>query len=500
MENAALVGTSHSNSTTNPYQLSNQNSVMNREWDGYCWDILPFCKERKASGDALKALNPILQNQSQQNQNTINTTIAKGKDFGTTNARNQQLMPESKKMIDAHFEIQDIQDKASNGGYMVQRIFIPSWQDYARSSEKLAYDKLESDIAFTAICMTDTVFPYGCNTHHSNIARNYDLSVSPNVRGRDKYIQDNTRIWLEFDQAAYQRDLTNAQTKYSDALANINGIVSNHGLDLKNKRNSLLNILSLERVGLESALPSLLNNYQRASDYAFELNSQAINSFTLTLGGVGCLMIGLATAGVGGSACGAGLVGGVGYQNEITRQQRYDGEIDQGRAIGIGVRDAVIGAIVEITGYKAIKVVAPALSRALGRGAASQLDNLVPVLDDGVRCVACDDIPGVGGVTKGVKGTVPVINNVDDLVSNSTLGIVTKGKTTQYVRQGGHQQAISDFNNLNPSNIKTYDNGTIAGILPDGRSINVRSGSNSGQPTIEIIEINNKRTKFRYDN
>ncbi len=153
MGNAPLVGTSMSNGTGSPYQLSGQNSVRDREWDGYKPDIKyeetqPKTGYEWSSGDT--------------------TSISEVATMGG-------------------FTQEDFQSatKTRTVAKTVRYLFVPSWQDYARSSEKAFNDELESDIAFTSICMTDTVFPYGCNDYHSSIAQNYDLSVSPNVAGKE---------------------------------------------------------------------------------------------------------------------------------------------------------------------------------------------------------------------------------------------------------------------------------------------------------------------------
>ena len=90
------------------------------------------------------------------------------------------------------------------------------------------------------------------------------------------------------------------------------------------------------------------------------------------------------------------------------------------------------------------------------------------------------------------------ILTVDDLINDSLKGRTTKGRTIQYERIGNYQDAVNDFNNLQPQNIKEISNGKgYVGQLLDGRIINVRNISSEGSPTIEIQNGKNK-IKFRY--
>jgi hypothetical protein len=85
-----------------------------------------------------------------------------------------------------------------------------------------------------------------------------------------------------------------------------------------------------------------------------------------------------------------------------------------------------------------------------------------------------------------------------DLIDESNLSKKAHS-TTQYEKPGDYNTAKSDFDSLQPNNVTTYPNKTIVGYLPDGRIINVRSGSSKGTPTIEIKSPNsNKRVKIRY--
>jgi len=90
---------------------------------------------------------------------------------------------------------------------------------------------------------------------------------------------------------------------------------------------------------------------------------------------------------------------------------------------------------------------------------------------------------------------------VDDILDGASPGRATKGKTTQYVKSGGYDQAATEFDSLNPSNVKEintkYGSGKT-GTLPDGRTITARPGSSDGRPTLEIRDSNGRGVEIRY--
>lgn len=87
---------------------------------------------------------------------------------------------------------------------------------------------------------------------------------------------------------------------------------------------------------------------------------------------------------------------------------------------------------------------------------------------------------------------------INEVLEGAKPGRTTKGKTTQWVKEGGYDQAVEDFYNLNPSNVRS-DGDTIIGELPDGRTINVRSKSTEGSPTLDIYDSQTgKHIKIRY--
>ena len=93
------------------------------------------------------------------------------------------------------------------------------------------------------------------------------------------------------------------------------------------------------------------------------------------------------------------------------------------------------------------------------------------------------------------------VKNVADILEEATLGRPTKGKTTQYQKPGGFEQASKEFDALNPSNVKNintvYGQGKT-GILSDGRTIILRPGSTDGRPTLEIRNPNGRGIEIRY--
>jgi len=87
---------------------------------------------------------------------------------------------------------------------------------------------------------------------------------------------------------------------------------------------------------------------------------------------------------------------------------------------------------------------------------------------------------------------------IEDLAKECKPGKETKGKSRQYEKDGGFEQAEQDFETLGPSNVRPIPTGK-AGTLPDGRTVNVRTESSFETPTLEVL---NKKTgrkiKIRY--
>lgn len=104
-----------------------------------------------------------------------------------------------------------------------------------------------------------------------------------------------------------------------------------------------------------------------------------------------------------------------------------------------------------------------------------------------------------GNKPKGEAGT-DVIKQLDDVLSDKTLTNQTK-KVDNYVSSmKGNTAAKADFDAMNPTNIRTYSNGTIAGDLPDGRTINIHPSTTlNGTPSVEVYDpATGKSIKIRY--
>ena len=78
----------------------------------------------------------------------------------------------------------------------------------------------------------------------------------------------------------------------------------------------------------------------------------------------------------------------------------------------------------------------------------------------------------------------------------------TKGKTKQWEKEGGYEEALEDFEKLKPKNVKNIEikhGPGKCGKLSNGDNAVVRPGSSrESHPTLEIQHPNNKFTKIRY--
>jgi hypothetical protein len=94
------------------------------------------------------------------------------------------------------------------------------------------------------------------------------------------------------------------------------------------------------------------------------------------------------------------------------------------------------------------------------------------------------------------------LKSVEDILEGTSPGRETAGKAKQYIKKGGYSEAISDFESLGAEKVKDMvgKEGKI-GVLPDGRSINVRVESHDGRPTLEVQPIGKKGKviKIRYE-
>jgi hypothetical protein len=102
-----------------------------------------------------------------------------------------------------------------------------------------------------------------------------------------------------------------------------------------------------------------------------------------------------------------------------------------------------------------------------------------------------------GGQGNKNKKSETATKSVDDILEGSTSGRLTKGRSTQYEKSGGCDQAFDDFNNMGLTNVKDIPGGKY-GKLPDGRTVNIRISSSDGRPTLEIFDGKNS-IKIRYN-
>ena len=86
---------------------------------------------------------------------------------------------------------------------------------------------------------------------------------------------------------------------------------------------------------------------------------------------------------------------------------------------------------------------------------------------------------------------------IEDLKNESTPGRQTKGRTDQYDKPGGVDEANNDFDALQPEDVKDIPGGRT-GTIDKTKKVNVRESSTDGRPTLEVQDGKNK-TKFRYD-
>lgn len=89
---------------------------------------------------------------------------------------------------------------------------------------------------------------------------------------------------------------------------------------------------------------------------------------------------------------------------------------------------------------------------------------------------------------------------IGDILSGTKPGRKTTGKTKQYEKDGTYEDALKDFKDLGPGDVKDMagKKGKV-GVLPDGRKVNVRVDSSYQTPTLEIYDRKTERSiKIRY--
>ena len=101
---------------------------------------------------------------------------------------------------------------------------------------------------------------------------------------------------------------------------------------------------------------------------------------------------------------------------------------------------------------------------------------------------------------KGTGGTGGA-NSVDDILQGSKDTTRKIGKAKNFEKTGGYQQALDDFNSMQPSNTKPistqYGEG-MYGTLPDGTTLSIRLWSETGGATLEIKVPGEALKKIRY--
>jgi hypothetical protein len=85
----------------------------------------------------------------------------------------------------------------------------------------------------------------------------------------------------------------------------------------------------------------------------------------------------------------------------------------------------------------------------------------------------------------------------EDFYNSTRPGEKKSAKVDQREKEGDFETAKEDFDKLNPTDIQVRSNGTITGVLPDGRNINVRGHSTDGRITVEIQNEDEDGTKIK---
>ncbi|WLE60404.1 hemagglutinin repeat-containing protein [Burkholderia plantarii] len=96
-----------------------------------------------------------------------------------------------------------------------------------------------------------------------------------------------------------------------------------------------------------------------------------------------------------------------------------------------------------------------------------------------------------------VEAVLNAVSSKSAPVPDALPGRKTKGKTTQWEKSGGMNEANRDFDYLNPEYVEVRDDGGRIGKLGDGRIVIVRPKSSDGRPTLEIQD-GKRREKVRY--
>jgi YD repeat-containing protein len=410
MANSQLVGHKHGIGSVNGYSINNQNSLMNREWDGYCEAFDYTCQDQQR--------NSI--NQAQGDINNINNKATelnqKGNDLNNqVSSLQSDIDNRSKGLQDQVGNLQNkaanLQQAVQNGDYLIKHVYIPSWLDYAGSAEKIAMDNLETQIAFASICKSDTTYPYGCNSFHSKIAQNYDLSVSPNIKGFADYQRKYTRVWFTLDEDRLNNDIA-ALTKEQESIQN----------DAKNleeyAKNKSAEIQS-QAADLQAQAKSLDDQYKAASSKINDAQAQLQDAQkwnTIATIGVGILAgvaCTVATAGVGAVACAAGAGALVAGLSNLNSQFINTGDFTKTNLQELGV-NIVVGGILGGLGEFGGQALGAGIKALANTGAGK-------VVTSGISSLTSKAIGGVGNLTSKALG------GIDNMISSGITGAKNVG-------------------------------------------------------------------------
>jgi hypothetical protein len=161
--------------------------------------------------------------------------------------------------------------------------------------------------------------------------------------------------------------------------------------------------------------------------------------------------------------------------------------------MGLNATDATFLTIGVLTQAQGGSLIAGGAAAAPVSGGTSLTVSVVGAIEVGVgmwiTSNALDNLQNDNGVVEA--------SSLDDILEGAQEGRKTKGKTKQYEKEGGTEQANKDFDDLEPQNVNDFDGGRT-GTLEDGRKVNVRNKSSDGRPTLEVQE-GKKKTKIRYD-
>ena len=102
-----------------------------------------------------------------------------------------------------------------------------------------------------------------------------------------------------------------------------------------------------------------------------------------------------------------------------------------------------------------------------------------------------------GGPGSGGNNDINVSFGVDELLEGASPGRPTKGRTTNWEKQGGFAQAERDFDALSLNDVTDIPGVGKRGTLPNGDTVVLRYQSTYGTPNIEVQ--GRRYTKIRYE-